>query len=411
MTTDSPQPGPLVWGLGIAQILAWGSSYYWPALFTAAVAAETGWSATVIVSGLTVGLSVSGILTRGLGHRMHRWGPRRVMVAGAMLLAAGLVGLGLAHHLMAYWLAWAVLGAGMACGLYDAGFATLAAVLKEKSALAIARLTLLGGLASTVCWPISHFLIETIGWRAACFVYAGLHVSVSLPIFLRLLPKQAVTPVAAARAVVGPTAAERPLMLTMGAILVLQTLLSATMAVHLPGLLQASGLSLTGAVAIAAWLGPAQVVARAVQTLLTARLTPLATLFIAVGAAGCGLALLFLTLTVWSWPLLAVVGVLIYGAGNGLLTIAKGTLPLQLFGRERYARVLGHLAAPSLIAQALAPLLLTWALTQTAMSGLVGGLVALVAVSLGLTAVLGRWVKAAPVPSPLPAESLHRPSR
>lgn len=409
--TPAPSAARLVWGLGIAQILAWGTSYYWPAVFMTAVAAETGWSPALIVGGLTVALGVSGLLTQGLGAWMDRWGPGRVMQAGAVLLAAGLAGLGLAQHPLTYLAAWALMGAGMACSLYDAGFATLAATLPSGAATAIARLTLLGGLASTICWPISHGLIGELGWRGACFVYAALHLGLSLPIYWRLLPKRT-APVRRSVVSAEPlTGGERGLLRLLGGILLLQTLVSGSLAVYLPGVLAATGLSLADAVAVAVWLGPAQVAARAAQTLLTARLTPLTTLALAISCTGGGLLLLVLAL-VFLLPIgWAVLGVLLYGAGNGLLTIARGTLPLTLFGQTRYARLLGQLAAPSLIGQAVVPLALAWALTTTPMVGLVGGLTALVAVSLLLTGLLARWIKAAPVPCPRPGETLHPPNR
>lgn len=392
MSEPAPSTARLVWGLGLGQILAWGSSYYWPALFTAAVAVDTGWSPTLIVAGLTVGLLVSGLLARGLGARMARWGPRAVMMAGAVFLAAGLALLAFAYHPAVYLIAWGLMGVGMACGLYDAAFASLAALLHERASLAIARLTLLGGLASTICWPITHVLIEAIGWRGACLVYAAAHLGLTLPLYARLLPKHGPIAAAAASTATNLTPVNRRLMLLMGTVLVLQTVISVSLAVHLPAILTETGLTLTQAVAIAAWLGPAQVAARAVQTLLTARLTPLTTLGLAVGCVGLGLGLLLLTLTLVPIPALTLIGVLIYGAGNGLLTIARGTLPLQLFGRDRYARVLGHLAAPCLIAQALAPMLLAWGLTHMPMAGLVGGLTLLVLTSLGLTGLLAQAV-------------------
>lgn len=392
MSAAAPSSTKLVWGLGLGQILAWGSSYYWPALFTAAVAADTGWSPTLIVAGLTVGLLVSGGLARGLGARMARWGPRAIMMAGTGFLAAGLALLAQAHHPATYLLAWGLMGVGMACGLYDAAFASLATVLQARAGLAIARLTLLGGLASTICWPISHLLIDMVGWRGACLFYAAAHLGVALPLYASLLPKKGGIVPSPTGSATERAAVSRRLMLLIGAVLLLQTVISVSLAVHLPAVLTGSGLTLTEAVAIAAWLGPAQVAARAVQTLLTARLTPLTTLGVAVGCVGGGLGLLLLTLTLLPTPALTLLGVLIYGAGNGLLTIARGTLPLQLFGRDHYARVLGHLAAPSLIAQALAPVLLAWGLTQTPMPGLVGALALLALASLGLTGTLARAV-------------------
>ncbi|KJV08401.1 hypothetical protein VZ95_18050 [Elstera litoralis] len=392
MSEAAPPTARLVWGLGLGQILAWGSSYYWPALFTAAVAADTGWSPTLIVAGLTVGLLVSGLLARGLGARIARWGPRAVMMAGAGFLAAGLALLALAYHPAVFLIAWGLMGVGMACGLYDAAFATLAMVLHERAPLAIARLTLLGGLASTICWPISHLLIDAIGWRGACLVYTALHLGLVLPLYARVLPKQGTGAVLRGPEAENLASVSRRLMLLLGGVLVLQTIVSVSLAVHLPAVLTETGLTLTQAVAIAAWLGPAQVAARAVQTLLTARLTPLTTLALAVGCVGVGLGLLLLTLTLVPIPGLTLIGVLIYGAGNGLLTIARGTLPLQLFGRDLYARVLGHLAAPSLIAQAIAPMLLTWGLTQVPMAGLIGGLALLAVASLGLTGALAQAV-------------------
>ena len=168
--------------LGIAQILAWGTSFYFPAVFAGPIVADTGWSLGFVVGGTSIGLLVAGLISPQVGRIIDVHGGRPVLLASSLFYAAGLIGIGLAPALPVYLFAWVLLGIGMGTGLYDAVFAALGRMYGSAARGPITNLTLFGGFASTICWPLSAFMIEHIGWRDACFVYAALHLFVSLPL-------------------------------------------------------------------------------------------------------------------------------------------------------------------------------------------------------------------------------------
>src|SRR6476646_7230970 len=338
----------VVTALGIAQILAWGSSFYFPAVLAEPIVADTGWSLGWVVGGLSIGLLVAGLIAPRVGSIIERRGGRPVRAASSLLYAAGLAGIGLAPTLPVYLAAWVVLGAGMGTGLYDAVFAALGKIYGTEARTPITNLTLFGGFASTVCWPLSAFLAETVGWRGACFVYAALHLAVSLPLQMAVMPGLAALPkddAGASAAAQVPQAARMPLheYLTFGAGI------GSIVVVHLLIFLQAKGVTFAEAVTLGTLFGPAQVGARFVERIFGERYHPIWTMVVSCGLMATGLVLLLAT-----FPILAV-AIVISAAGYGIMWLARGTLPLALFGPNRYATLMGRLAFPSLIVQALAP--------------------------------------------------------
>jgi len=170
--------------VGIIQILAWGSSYYLLAVLAGPIARDTGWSYPWVIAGVSLGLLVAGAVSIRVGRTIEEFGGRQVLAAGALLLAAGLAVMAIAPGVPIYLAAWVLLGAGMGAGLYDAAFSTLGRLYGAQARSAIVQLTLWGGFASTVCWPLSAWLVEAVGWRGACLAYASLHLAVTLPLAL-----------------------------------------------------------------------------------------------------------------------------------------------------------------------------------------------------------------------------------
>lgn len=379
----------LIGALGIVQILAWGSSYYLPAVLAGPIAADTGWPLPWIVGSLSAGLLVAGLISPQVGRLIGQHGGRPVLAASALLLALGLLLLGLAPALPVFVAGWLVLGAGMGAGLYDAAFATLGRQFGAAARPAITTLTLWGGFASTVCWPFSAWLVENVGWRGACFAYAATHVAVTLPLVLLLIPRPPARPVAhqAGGAIVTITSVERRRFLLFAAVQTIGGVITSTMAIHLLTLLQAQGLALAAAVSLGILMGPSQVGARLIEMAAGGRHHPLWTLTGAVVLTALGLVLL------WSgFPLLAAT-IVLYGAGNGIASIAKGTVPLALFGPDRYAPLVGRIARPALIAQALAPSAAAFVLDQFGAESLVGTIAGLGIINVGLVLVL--WLECA----------------
>lgn len=341
--------------LGVIQILAWGSSYYLLAVLAAPITLDTGWGYPWVIAGVSLGLLVAGLVSRRVGRVIEARGGRPVLSAAAVLLAVGLVMLAVAPNMPAYLGAWVVLGAGMGAGLYDAAFSTLGRLYGHGARSAITALTLWGGFASTVCWPLSAMLVEAVGWRATCLVYASLHLSVTLPLAWLVLPREdrsreQTNPGVVTRASTGSPAGSRTLIFGLLALILMTAgAIAALWSVHLIAILQAGGVTLAAAVALGALVGPAQVGARVVEMAAGSHYHPIWTLAAAALLIATGLALLWIG---WGLPAGALIA---YGAGNGVWSIARGTLPLALFGPDGYAVLMGRLAMPSLIAQALAP--------------------------------------------------------
>ncbi|MGE0039430.1 MAG: MFS transporter [Xanthobacteraceae bacterium] len=344
----------VITALGIAQILGWGTSFYFPAVLAEPIVADTGWSLAWVVGGVSIGLLTAGLIAPQVGRIIDRRGGRPVLAASSLLFAAGLTGIGLAPSLPVYLLSWVVLGGGMGTGLYDAVFAALGKLYGRDARAPITNLTLFGGFASTVCWPLSAFLAEMYGWRATCLIYAGLHLAVSLPLQMAVMPAQSRLPARhaeatrAARLSASPARPDLAVFLLLALVLTISSGIGSVVVVSLLTFLQAKGVDFATAVALGTLFGPAQVGARFVERLFGMRYHPLWTMVASCVLMAVGLGVL-LTL-----PLL-VVAILIYAGGYGIMWIARGTVPLALFGPDRYATLMGRLAFPSLITQALAP--------------------------------------------------------
>ena len=348
----------IISALGVTQIFAWGSSYYLLAVLAAPIATEAGWSLGWVVGGFSLGLLVAGAVSPWVGRAIGRNGGRPVLAVGAVLLGTGLLCLAVTHSWLGFLAAWVVLGLGMGAGLYDPAFATLGRLYGEGGRGAITALTLFGGFASTVCWPLSALLSAHLGWRGACLVYAAIQLGVSLPIYVFVLPKEARYRRAAVSTAFGAATLDPPpnqpsagLFLLLAATITLASVVSTVLSVHLLTILQSKGLGLSAAVGLGALVGPSQVAARAAEMLIARFHHPIWTKIAATSLVTAGVA------TLWFGGAFLTLALLFYGAGIGLESIARGTLPLAIFGNERYPEIMGRIARPSLIAQALAPTL------------------------------------------------------
>ncbi len=348
---NRPSAPLIVSALGVAQILAWGSSYYLPAVLAQPIAADTGWPLTWVVGGLSLGLLVSGLAAPLVGRLIHRHGGRPVLAASAVLLAAGQLGLAAAQDLMLFLGAWLLIGLGMSAGLYDAAFSTLGRIYGQRARQHITTLTLFGGFASTVCWPLSAFLVAELGWRGACVAYAAIHLILTLSIYMLALPKQppALDDLQPAADQPHVVVRARTVFLAMAATITLSAMISTVVSVHLLTILQARDIALAAAVALGALVGPSQVGARFIEMLIARYHHPIWTKVASVLLVALGLGLL------WSHAPVVTLALVFYGAGIGLESIARATVPLSIFGARDYAPVMGKLAMPSLIAQASAP--------------------------------------------------------
>ena len=376
--------------LGTTQTLAWASSYYLPAMLAAPMARDLGVSTPTVFAAFSLALVVSALLGPLAGHAIDRHGGRPVLLATNMVFALALAALTLAQGPITLFAAWALMGVAMGSGLYEAAFASLVRLYGQGARNAITGVTLFAGFASTIGWPLSAWMESAYGWRGACLGWAALHLLLGLPLnawLPRIARAPAPSPVPHNAAVKPPetpplhhpTSARRTAVL-LSFVFAVTWFISTAMAAHLPRLLQASGLPLHAAVAVAALVGPAQVLARLLEFGLLRRMHPLSSARLATLAHPLG-ALLLVTL---GGPA-AVVFTALHGAGNGILTIAKGTLPLALFGPAGYGMRQGWLMAPARVAQAFAPLLFGLLLDHAGASAI------LLTGALGLTVVLALW--------------------
>jgi MFS family permease len=335
-----------VWAIGFTQIFAWGATYYLLTILAEPIAADNGWPKTWVVGGLSLSLVVAGLISPVVGETIHRYGGRAVLAASSAILAMGLVALSASSNILLYLVSWTILGFGMGAGLYDATFATLGRAYGSDARSAITALTLIAGFSSTICWPLSAFLLEYWGWRGVCLFYAALHFGLSLPAHLLLVPAKEGAP-ALLRSEPSARATIDLRLYLLAVVMTFIAIISAIMSVFLVAMLESGGMGRTASIGVAASLGPSQVTFRFVEMLFGRHYHPIWTLVGASGLIATGLGLLALS---WQGP-----AVIIYGGGIGIAWVARGTVPLALFGSRDYAVLMGWLAVPSLIAQALAP--------------------------------------------------------
>lgn len=346
--------------LGLAQILSWGAIYYTPVLIVPLIAEERGWSLTLAMAGFSVGLLAAGLASPFVGKWIDRYGGHRVMPVGFLLGAFALVAIGFATNIAAYFAVWIVIGFAMAAALYDPAFATLARIFGSSARSAITLLTFIGGLASTVSWPLTHLLLEKIGWQTTYQVYAALLALVAAPLLAFTLPREQAAKLplpegAGIKAKHLPAKGLPFLLVACG--FALYMFIPSAMSAHMLAIFQREGIDAATVVTIGALFGPAQVSARLIEFTFGRGQHPLNIARFALGiliVACIGL--------VWFGfsPLVAAVFTVMFGTANGWMTIARGNVPLALFGPNGYGRLIGQIAAPALVMQAVGPLLMAF---------------------------------------------------
>ena len=367
--------------LGLTQLVGWGVTFYLIGALGPAMAADLGWNAATVYGGFSAAIVVMAMVSPLAGLAVDRWGGHRVMPAGAVVAALGCALLAAAHGLALYYLAWIALGIGMRLCLYDAAFASLARAAGPTARRPMSQITLFGGLASTVMWPVGHALAGWLGWRGAVLAYGALALS-TLPLYLALPRERYAAPAGArdkAATGLARSLGERRLAGALYALIAMLTnFLAAGNAAHLISLLSGLGLAAAAAVSVAALWGVGQFAARLADVALGSRLHPL-TLTLAVGTV---LPLCFLLALLSGGNLYATAAyALLYGACNGLLTITRGTLPLALFDFRSYGTLVGALLIPSFLLTATAPVAYAYLVESHGARGAM-------AVSVGLAAAI-----------------------
>lgn len=345
--------------LGIAQIISWGSLYYPIAVLGTAIRRDLGIGEIAVFGSFTLGLFVSGIAAPVAGRLVDTRGGRLTLSSGSAVAALALAVLAMAQSTATLVAGFALAGLAMAGCLYDPAFATLHAISGSAYRKAVTALTLFGGFASTVFWPLSQFLLDAYGWRTAFAVYAALNLFVCLPLHLWILPRgpsQAPQPSVPADTPVAPRPAQSDTFFWLATALALAAFLSSALSAHVIGLLTSSGLTPRDAVLVSSLIGPMQVAGRVAEFAFSGHLRPLAVGTLAFGLFAGALVVLTQVHGVW---IVALAFALLYGWSNGVMTIVRGTVPGELFGHRQFGGLLGRLAQPQFVARAVAPVALT----------------------------------------------------
>ncbi|WP_220808441.1 MFS transporter [Noviherbaspirillum aridicola] len=351
---SAKEPWRIVRLLAITQIVSWGSLFYAFAILAADMQRELGWRGELIFGAYSLSLLVAGVAATPAGMLIDRAGGRVVMGCGSVLAAGGFALIGVAYTVTAYFAGWIIVGIAMSMVLYEAAFATINREFLHAARQGISVLTLFGGLASTVFWPLTLKLNGIFGWRDTLLIYAAVHLLLCAP--LHALLDVSAQPAARRLQMRGATLGEAlraPAFWLLAVSFSCNMFVFSSLAVHLIPLLQRFGHGAATAVLVATLIGPMQVAGRVAELAFASRLSARA-----VGR---------LTFAVMPAALLALlcygehagavaIFCMLYGASNGVLTIVRGTLPQELFGRDNYGAIAGALGAPSLVAKALGPL-------------------------------------------------------
>ena len=350
-----------VCALGISQITAWGTSYYCLGVLAGPIVADTGWSRSLVYFGFTVALLTMGAVSPSAGRAIDRYGARAVMTLGTVLVSLGLYALSFVRSEVAYLCVWAFLGLGMRLCLYDAAFAALVQVVPRHGRRAISYLTLFGAFASTVFWVLGHYLNEAAGWRQTLEVFAAINLAICLPLnWFGLARREAPGPDSSAPSPAASSNDTSPLeggmrivaMALFALVMSLNGFVFAVVTVQLVPLLEAAGLATAAAVWVASMKGFAQFGGRVVEIFFARNLHAMTVARIAIGALPVAFALL---LAAGGSFAVILAFTLLMGAAQGVITIVRGAVPLALFGATGYGAVLGVLAAPILIVNAISP--------------------------------------------------------
>jgi MFS family permease len=358
MNSRAPQLWRAVSALGVAQIISWGTLFYTIAVLGGAMRRDLGVSDIFLFGSFTAGLFVSGVVSPLVGREIDVRGGRRVLAGGSMLGAIATAVLATAQGPLSMLAGWLLAGVAMSACLYDPAFATLHQISGTSYRRAVTALTLFGGFASTVFWPLSQYLLDEIGWRQTFAIYAGLHLLVCLPLHLLLVPRIHVAHVAAEAPHVLPEvrAGDRAIFGWLATALALAAFMGAAMAAHVIDLLTVTGLTARDAVLVGSLIGPMQVAGRVMEFAFGRHMRALAVGTLAFALMATSLAVFTQVRGVW---IVALAFAMIYGWSNGVMTIVRGTVPAELFGARGYGALLGRLARPQFILKSSAPLALT----------------------------------------------------
>ncbi|MDG4721820.1 MULTISPECIES: MFS transporter [Thalassospira] len=358
--------------LGLAQLISWGTAYYLIGNFGTALAERNGWDSAIVYGGFSLALLVMGICSSTCGRLIDQYGGRPVLLAGSVLNALGCLILAFGDQVVVHFLGWIILGFAMRATLYDAAFATLARIGGPNAGRAMGQITLFGGLASTVFWPLGHMIESQFDLTIALISYAGFA--------LLTIPLHLLVPAAAPEHQDSTEHTGQPINqfnqpdgnrrfsdhqhlcgILYAVIVTILNVVNAAMSAHMIPILIGIGLGTVVAIETASLRGIGQSLARAAEVLFGKRLAP--TKLTVMATALLPLSFLFALIgDPYIWAVMTFT--FVYGAANGVLTITRGTLPLMIFGNRGYGKQVGQLLVPGFFLSAIAPSLYDQLITR-----------------------------------------------
>lgn len=343
--------------LGTTQVISWGTLYYAFAIIARDIERDLGMRPEIVFGAFSWCLLVAGMASTPAGMLIDRYGGRLVMAGGSLLCGAGFILLSRAEGALSYFIAWTILGVAMAGVLYEAAFASITYLFGAGSRRTISTLTLFGGFASTVFWPLTLQVDALAGWRGTYLAYGLAQLLVCLPLHL-LLQREGAGPRHAHARTEGPDMSLRqalghPAFWKLAFAFSANSFIFSALSVHLIPILTGLGHSTASVVLMAALIGPMQVAGRIAEMSFGRRVAPqtvgkLCFAFL----PGALLALLLFGSSQVAMGTFCI----LYGLSNGVLTIVRGTVPQMLFGARHYGAIAGALSGPSLLAKAAGPL-------------------------------------------------------
>ncbi|MGI4847516.1 MAG: MFS transporter [Janthinobacterium lividum] len=411
MNLSASRKNFIIVSLGLSQLVGWGTAYYAFGVLLRPMQIELQLSKNIMVGAYSLALLISGAMSIVIGRIIDRFGGRLVMSAGSVLASLMLVLTAFVHNATGLYLVWAGMGLAMSAILYQPAFAVLMQVFGDGYRRAITLLTLIGGFSSTLAWPLTQAVLSSLGWRQCWLLLAAANLLLCLPVHA-MLPKRS----SAARMPAAPLAQEHgggnaetdavppapappqkhsplasvvrdPVFQLITVALTLNSLVSSAILLHLLTFLQSRGISAHQAALIGALLGPMQVLGRILEILFGKDATSRQIGTLAMWVAPLALAMLVFPAT---WLVVYGAFAAVYGLGNGVMTLVRGTLPAELYGQASYGVVSGAMSMPVMFASAAGPFAAS--LLYTAAGGYEGvipalGAISVVAVCLFMTGV------------------------
>lgn len=372
--------------IGIAQIVIWGGSFFLLATIARPIMQEMRWGRELVYGALSVSILVSAFSLPYIGKLISKHGGKEILAISGVVTAIGLLIMSFSYHITTFFLAWIVIGFGMALGLYDTLFAVLGNLYGLNAKKAITMITLISGFCTTIVWPLQAYGVLSLGWRLTCIFTAIILIIIIWPIYHYALPKLSNNVGKKSKKIRSKVSLSAKTYYLMSIIFMITSIIMTVMSVQLIDILQESGVTLAAAIAISALLGPSQVASRLLDLFVKFD-NPIKSLLLSVILVVIGISLIVIS------PKYAALAIIVYGAGNGLRTIVRGTLPLILVKKEEYAFIMGKLAKPSLIAQALTPLIAGYMIDTLSAEIVLYSIALLALVNVGFTLILKKDIE------------------